>query len=72
MLMICSFSSSGPVNQGGCSIDDLVPCNGVYPNHGQYMKNLVSTAKEFVSDGVITETEKEAIVLEGSDSNCGK
>ena len=60
------------VNADGCSIDDLVPCDSPWKNHGAYVSMIVKTAKEFLDLGLITEAEKDAIVAAAGQSQCGQ
>lgn len=64
------------VNADGCSIVELCPC--VHPiygdkwkNHGAYVRCIAHTSEDFVSAGLITEIEKDAIVSEAGESSCG-
>lgn len=64
------------VNADGCSISELCPC--AYPdgadrwkNHGAYVRCVAHTSEDFVSAGLITEIEKDAIVSEAGGSSCG-
>jgi hypothetical protein len=75
----CLFTSLGAlVDPGtGCSIAQLVPCEGsrgtttAWRNHGQYVSVLTTTAQRFAEAGLISETERGAIVAAGGDSACG-
>lgn len=60
------------VNETGCSITDLVPCNNPWKNHGAYVSNVAKTAENFLTQGLITEEEKERIVSDAANSTCGK
>jgi hypothetical protein len=55
----------------GCSIDDLCPCENAWKNHGAYVSCVARAAEDFVADELITEAEKDAIVAEAAESNCG-
>ena len=64
------------VNSAGCSIADLVPCEhpdggSKWKNHGGYVRSVAHAAEDFVDAGLITETEKDVIVSEASQSECG-
>jgi hypothetical protein len=66
-----------PVNEiidpsNGCSIEQLVPCDGDWKNHGKYISTLAKTANSFVDQGLITEDEKDDLVGERASSDCGK
>jgi hypothetical protein len=76
----CPFTPLGTVVDPtlGCSIAQLVPCEGPrgtslrWRNHGKYVSTLAQTAQSFVSRGLITETQKGAIVAAGAASGCGQ
>jgi hypothetical protein len=64
------------VDAQGCSIDQLAPCEGpasggVWKNHGQYTSAVARAADEFLAQGLITESEKEAIMTAAAQSPCG-
>lgn len=62
----------------GCSLEELVPCGSPFGsiepwrNHGAYVSSITKTAKYFVDQGLINETEKGTIVSEAAGSSCGK
>jgi len=60
------------VNVFGCSIDQYCPCEEDWKNHGQYVREIVSVAKAFLEDGLISEKEKAAVVSRAARSDCGK
>jgi hypothetical protein len=60
------------VNTSGCSIEQLVPCDGPWTNHGEYLQSLRMVTANFLADGVITQQERRAIMKEGEKSDCGK
>ena len=65
------------VDAEGCSIDQLVPCGGpatggTWKNHGQYVAATAHVAEQFVGQGLITEEQKDAIVAQAAQSDCGK
>ena len=73
----CPGSSSGPVNASGCSIEQLVPCDGPanggnWKNHGQYVSALTKTAEQFLQDGTITADQKDTMVAAGAAGICGR
>jgi hypothetical protein len=64
------------VDASGCSIDQLVPCSGPasggpWKNHGAYLSALALAVNEFLSQGLISEAQAEAILAQGAQSNCG-
>lgn len=66
------------INQDGCTIDQVAPCSGPrgreepWRNHGKYVSAVAHAANQFKEDGLITEAEKEAIMLSASESECGR
>jgi len=75
---LCPNTPQGSiVDTQGCSIDQLVPCDGPatggrWKNHGQYVSTVVKTALEFLAAGLMTEAQAEAIVCHAARSTCGK
>jgi hypothetical protein len=64
------------VNQSGCSIADLVPCEHAsseikWKNHGAYVSNVAHVSQDFVEAGLISEAEKDTIVSSSGQSQCG-
>jgi Thrombospondin type 3 repeat len=61
----------------GCSIAQLCPCEGPrgttepWKNHGQYVSCVAKSADSFVALDLITEAEKDAMVAEAAESDCG-
>ena len=65
------------VDADGCSIDQLVPCDGpksggTWKNHGQYVSSIVKTVEEFLDLRLITPEQAEQIVSEAAHSSCGR
>ena len=60
------------VDSHGCSIEQLVPCNGPWKNHGQFVSTLAHVTESFARAGLITEGQAGDIVSSGARSNCGK
>jgi len=60
------------VNENGCSIAQLAPCDGDWKNHGKYVSAVAHAAEDFLAAGLITEEEKDAIVSAAAKSKCGK
>jgi hypothetical protein len=60
------------VNGDGCSLDQLVPCDGDWANHGDYVKAVMETASDFADAGLITPAERRQIVSDAGKSDCGK
>jgi hypothetical protein len=67
-----STAAGATVNPDGCSIADLCPCANDWKNHGAYVSCVAHTAEDFVAAGLITDAEKDALVAEAAQSNCGK
>jgi hypothetical protein len=65
------------VDETGCSISQLVPCQGPkgtttsWNNKGQYVSTVAKSAENFLAAGLITQTEKDAIVSAAAQSTCG-
>ncbi len=60
------------VNRDGCSLDQLVPCEGPWKNQGQFEKAFKDATKSFVEDGLITKQTKHELDKEAAHSDCGK
>ena len=60
------------VDANGCSIEQLGPCAGPWNNHGQYLKALRAVAEQFLQNGLITKSQREAIISQALRSDCGK
>jgi hypothetical protein len=64
------------VNASGCSIGQLVPCEGPatggnWKNHGTYVQNVVKIATEFRRAGLITQNDWTEFVKAAALSGCG-
>jgi hypothetical protein len=69
----CPLTPAGEVvNALGCAIAQLCPCENEWKNHGAYVSCVAHAAEDFVAAGRITEEEKEAIVAEAAESDCGQ
>jgi prepilin-type N-terminal cleavage/methylation domain-containing protein len=61
----------------GCSIAELVPCAGPFgssepwTSHGDYVSAVTQTAQAFLDQGLITQAEKNTIVVQVALSDCG-
>jgi hypothetical protein len=65
------------VNENGCTIDQLVPCDGPaeggkWRNHGQYVSAVSAAAEDFWRAGLITAAERDDTVRAAAGTNCGK
>ena len=77
---LCAATPLGEVvnPDNGCTIAQLAPCAGprgtsqAWKNHGKYVSSVAHASKKFVALGLITEAERDAIVSEAAQSNCGK
>ena len=69
---LCLATAGGDVvDAGGCSIADSCPCASDWRNHGAYVKCVARTSGRFVTEGLITPEQKDAIVSAGANSTCG-
>jgi len=64
------------VNASGCSIDQLAPCDGpasggAWRNHGQYVSAVARAVNEFLAQGVIDQTQADAMLSAAGQSPCG-
>jgi hypothetical protein len=64
------------VGVSGCSIEQLVPCDGpasggTWKNHGAYVSAFARVASAFLAQGLISENEKDALVAQAAQSDCG-
>jgi len=60
------------VNVSGCSIEQLVRCDGPWKNHGQYVRAVVMVSKQFRKAGLLTHRQRLAIFFRAVQSDCGK
>ena len=68
----CQATTLGQVVDSiGCSIPDTCPCLSDWRNHGAYMKCVARTSGLFVTAGLISSSQKDAIVSAGAGSSCG-
>jgi len=74
----CPNTESGAVvDEHGCSIAQLVPCEGPttggrWKNHGQYVSIVAENIESFLTQGRITPSQAEAILEAAAQSDCGK
>lgn len=64
------------VDSHGCSIDQLAPCEGPasggsWKNHGQYVAAVAQAADQLLSEGLISQADKDAILAAAGQSPCG-
>ncbi len=75
---LCPGTPDGSVvNGNGCSIDQLAPCagpesGGTWKNHGEYVSTVARVSEEFLEQGLISQADREAIVANAAQSDCGK
>jgi len=75
---LCPGTPAGSVvDEHGCSIDQLVPCDGPitggrWKNHGQYVTTFMTVADSFLVKGLITVEEWRALIQSAARSQCGK
>jgi len=76
-LDLCPDTRPGAVvNAEGCSIDQLVPCDGLasggtWKNHGQYVRAIAEMSDEFRAQGLICEDQRNDIISNAAGSKCG-
>jgi hypothetical protein len=69
----CPLTPLGSIiNTDGCSIAQLCPADVTYKNHGKYVSCVSKTAEAFLTEGLISEVEKDATVSEAAKSSVGK
>jgi hypothetical protein len=70
---LCPDTPAGAmVNGSGCSIDQLCPCDGTWRNHGEFVSCVAQTSALFVKLGLISESQRLAMIRAAANSNCGK
>jgi hypothetical protein len=62
----CVGNMCEPILEIDCACDDD------WKNHGQYVRCVAQGAGDLVDAGLITEEEKDEIVAEAAESDCGK
>jgi hypothetical protein len=68
----CPLTLTGEVvNTGGCSVNDLCPCENDWKNYGAYVRCVAHTSEDFVAAGLLTEVEKDSVVSIAGMSSCG-
>ena len=58
------------VSATGCSVDQLCPCDN-WENHGGYVRCVAHASEDFVWDGLISIADKDIIVSDAANSECG-
>jgi hypothetical protein len=77
---ICPFTPLGSIveRSSGCSLAQLCPCSGprgqsiAWKNHGAYTSCVAQTGNSFVTQGLFTQTQKDAATSAAANSTCGK
>jgi hypothetical protein len=64
--------SMTPIVQSVPTIADVCPCASAWKNHGAYVSCVAHAAEELQVDGLLTETEKGALVSAAAKSSCGR
>jgi hypothetical protein len=69
----CPYTPVGVVVNGqGCSIEQIVPCDGPWKNHGQYVEAMTRTVNSFAKANLISRRDAIAILKAAARSDCGK
>jgi len=69
----CPSTAPGEiVDQTGCSIANLCPCDNNWKNHGTYVSCVAHAAKDFVAAGLLAERQKGVIISTAGKSTCGR
>jgi hypothetical protein len=69
----CPEGESGAVvDDDGCSVMDLCPCDNDWKNHGQYVQCVTRAGQNLFQAGLITGKEKGQMISEAGRSSCGK
>ncbi|MBY4678979.1 DUF7453 family protein [Marinobacterium arenosum] len=56
----------------GCSVQQLVACDGDWKNHGDYVSTVSHVAKDFAKKNLISGAEKGRIISAAARSDCGR
>lgn len=69
----CPKSLTGVVvNATGCSIEQIVPCDSPWKNHGEYVSAIAQASTQFRKAGLISREQQMAIFSQAVKSDCGK
>ena len=60
------------VNARGCSIKQLVPCEGPWKNHREYVQKVAQKAKQFYKAKIISRKQWFRAVAAATQSDCGR
>lgn len=70
---LCPNTPPGDVvNDAGCSIGQLVPCDGPWQNHGEYVQAITEISADFLRAGLISREQRSAIIHQAVKSDCGE
>ena len=73
LLDACPNTIEGNVvDATGCSIAQHCSCDDEWKNHGKFVSCTSSVAEIFVSEGLLSEEEKDVVLSEAAQSACGK
>ena len=61
-----------PDQSNGCQVEQTCPCDGDWPNHGQYVSCVAKETTRLVHLGLMTHQERSVIVSTAGQSICGK
>jgi len=59
------------VNESGCSIEQLCPCDGPWVSRSDYLRCVKRTVREFLRAGWLTKEDARAFLDEAMRSDCG-
>lgn len=69
----CPDTAQGAlVNAGGCSLEQLASCAGLWTNHGQYVAAVAAATDGFVRAGLLTASQRAEILRAAAQSQCGR
>jgi len=69
----CSDTAPGEIiDDVGCSVADYCPCDDPWRNHGEYVRCVVHTSRDFERDGWISWRERKDLISDAARSDCGK
>jgi hypothetical protein len=69
---LCAETSLGVlVDADGCSLSQLCVCEADWKNHGRYVVCVNRASQAFLAAGLITAEERDAIMSEAAESDCG-
>jgi hypothetical protein len=70
---ICPNTPPGVTTDlNGCSIEQLVPCEGPWRNHGEYVRALQNVTSRFVMEGLLNKDAAHEVLKRAATRDCGK